>query len=78
MLITFNLRKWTKKDSKRPDLLAEPREWMEEVCGTLDILNRSDVRLGMDVHDEEVRVINGHPAGRGDAPPLDSSSVQWR
>lgn len=44
---------------KRPKLLTDPREWLEEVCGTLDILNRSDVRLGMDIHDEDVRVING-------------------
>ena len=70
MLITFNLRKWTKKDSKRPDLLVEPREWMEEVCGTLDILNRSDVRLGMDIHDEEVRVINGIRRGEEMHPLL--------
>jgi AAA domain len=68
MLITFNLRKW-KKDGGRPDLLAEPREWMEEVCGTLDILNRADVRLGMDIHDEEVRVLNGIRRGE-DMHPL--------
>jgi hypothetical protein len=47
------------KDGKRPNLLTNPREWLEEVCGTLDILNRSDVRLGMDIHDEDVRVLNG-------------------
>jgi len=70
ILITFNLRKWTKKDSKRPDLLAEPREWMEEVCGTLDILNRSDVRIGMDIHDEEVPVINGIRRGEEMHPLL--------
>jgi hypothetical protein len=70
MLITFNLRKWTKKDNNRPDLLTEPREWMEEVCGTLDILNRSDVRLGMDIHDEEVRVINGIRRGEEMHPLL--------
>ena len=58
LLITFNLRKWG-KDGKRPRLLTNPREWLEEVCGTLDILNRSDVRLGMDIHDEDVRVLNG-------------------
>ena len=68
MLLTFNLRKW-KNDGKRPDLLAVPRDWMEEVCGTLDILNRSDVRLGMDFHDEEVRVINGIRRGE-DMHPL--------
>ena len=73
MLITFNLRKW-KKDGSRPDLLAEPREWMEEVCGTLDILNRADVRLGMDIHDEDMRVINGIRRGE-DMHPLLIRSV---
>jgi hypothetical protein len=58
LLITFNLRKWG-KDGKRPRLLTSPREWLEEVCGTLDILNRSDVRLGLDLHDEDMRVLNG-------------------
>ncbi len=58
MLVTFNLRKWG-RDGKRPRLLTNPREWLEEVCGTLDILNRSDVRLGLDFHDEDVRVLNG-------------------
>lgn len=58
---TFNLRKHDKKLESRPDLLKNPRAWLEEVCGTLDIMNRSDVRLGMDdsVDDEDVRVING-------------------
>jgi hypothetical protein len=55
---TFNLRKRDKK-SGRDDLLLNPRGWLEEVCGTLDILNRSDVRLGMDFHGEDARVING-------------------
>jgi hypothetical protein len=69
MLITFNLRKW-KKDGYRPSLLAVPREWMEEVCGTLDILNRSDVRLGMDLHNEDARVINGVRRGEEMQPLL--------
>jgi len=58
LLITFNLRKWG-KHGRQPRLLTNPREWLEEVCGTLDIVNRSDVRLGVDMHDEDVRVING-------------------
>lgn len=67
-LITFNLRKLDKK-AGRADLLTSPRDWLEDVCGTLDILNRSDVRLGMDLHDEEVRVINGIRRGE-DMHPL--------
>jgi len=70
MLITFNLRKWTKEESKRPSLLTNPREWMEEVCGTLDISNRSDVRIGMDIQSEEVRVINGIRRGEEMHPLL--------
>jgi hypothetical protein len=56
--MTFNLRKRDKKNDK-DDLLLGPRGWLEEVCGTLDILNRSDVRLGMDFYSEDARVING-------------------
>jgi hypothetical protein len=55
---TFNLRKRDKKSGK-DNLLLDPREWLEEVCGTLDILNRSDVRMGMDFYAEDARVING-------------------
>ena len=62
---TFNLRK---KDTRgeRADLVTDPRGWLEEVCGTLDIVNRSDVRLGMDFYgeDDDLRVING--VRRGD------------
>ncbi len=55
----------------RPKLVTDPREWLEEVCGTLDILNRSDVRLGMDFHDSDeiVRVVNGVRRGE-DMHPL--------
>lgn len=59
ILITFNLRKMDRRVPGRPDLLTAPREWLEEVCGTLDILNRSDVRLGMDFYGEDARIING-------------------
>ncbi len=68
-LITFNLRKHDKKTGKADLMSGDPRNWLEEVCGTLDILNRSDVRLGMDFHDDEVRVINGVRRGE-DMHPL--------
>jgi hypothetical protein len=67
MLITFNLRKRDKKESPS-NLLLDPRGWLEEVCGTLDILNRSDVRLGMDHYGEDARVINGFRRGEGMHP----------
>jgi len=72
MLLSFNLRKRDKKALTRPDLLKDPRTWLEEVCGSLDILNRSDVRLGMDAaaHDEDVRVINGIRRGEQMQPML--------
>lgn len=68
IIMTFNLRKEDKKNGKS-DLLVNPRGWLEEVCGTLDILNRCDVRLGMDFHGEESRVLNGIRRGE-DMHPL--------
>jgi hypothetical protein len=70
MLLTFNLRKRDKKAASQPDLLASPRDWLEEVCGTLDILNRSDVRLGMDFYNDDIRVINGIRRGEDMHPIL--------
>jgi hypothetical protein len=53
------MRKKDRRSQSSPSLLSDPRDWLEDVCGTLDIMNRSDVRLGMDSYDDEVRVING-------------------
>jgi len=60
-----------KRDKKGPqsDLLTDLLGWLEEVCSTLDILNRSDVRLGMDRYGDEARVINGFRRGE-DLHPL--------
>lgn len=71
ILCTFNLRKQDRRNG-RANLLSDPRSWLEEVCGSLDILNRSDVRLGVDAHDgsDEVRVINGIVRGREMHPIL--------
>jgi hypothetical protein len=55
---------------RKSDLLADPRDWLEEVCGSLDLLNRSDVRLGIDIQRDEVRVINGIVRGREMHPLL--------
>ena len=76
LIITFNLRKWSGK-GPQPNLLSKPREWLEEVCGTLDIMNRSDVRLGMDSHDEDVCVVNGIRRGE-EMHPLLIRSVTHR
>lgn len=71
IVATCNLRKKDRR-SGRADLLIDPREWLEEVSGTLDILNRCDVRLGIETyaHDEDVRVINGIVRGREMHPLL--------
>ncbi len=66
---TFNLRK---KDRRfgGPSLLVNPRQWLEEVSGSLDIQNRSDVRLGLDMYDDDVRVLNGIRRGEEMDPLL--------
>jgi hypothetical protein len=67
---TFNLRKIDKR-FKRSNLFADPRGWLEEISGSLDLLNRSDVRLGMDFHEpEDVRVVNGIRRGEDLHPML--------
>jgi hypothetical protein len=65
ILNTFNLRKRDTK-VKKAELLSGPREWLQEVCGSLDLLNRCDVRLGIDtpLGNDDVRVINGIVRGR--------------
>jgi hypothetical protein len=77
---TFNLRKRDKKIVK-DDLLLNPRGWLEEVCGTLDILNRSDVRLGIDFYGEDSRVINGVRRGEEMHPlivrPIETDPGQY-
>lgn len=66
-LDTHNLRKLNRTGDNRPDLLTNPHEWLEEVCGSLDVMNRSDNRLGIDLlkGDGEIRVINGVVRGGG-------------
>jgi hypothetical protein len=77
---TFNLRKRDKRNGKA-DLLLDPRGWLEEVCGTLDILNRSDVRLGVDSHGDDDRVLNGVRRGEDMHPlivrPVEESPGQY-
>lgn len=56
---SFNLRKKDKR-AGTSNLLVDPRGWLEEIAGSLDLLNRSDVRLGMDFYlDDDIRVVNG-------------------
>ena len=67
--LTFNLRKRDRKSTSVPCLLNEPRDWLEEVSGSLDILNRCDVRLGIDLRGDDIRVVNGVRRGE-DMHPL--------
>jgi hypothetical protein len=69
IVCTFNIRKMDRR-GRQADLLSEPREWLENVSGTLDILNRCDVRLGIETHNDDVRVINGIVRGREMHPLL--------
>lgn len=70
VLMTFNLRKKDRRATSAPNLLNAPRDWLEEVSGSLDILNRCDVRLGVDIHQDEIRVINGIRRGEDMHPIL--------
>jgi hypothetical protein len=72
ILGTFNLRKPDPKNSKKANLLTDPRGWLREVSGVNEIMTRSDIRLGIDFFDEEqtVRVINGIQRGEPFNPLL--------
>jgi hypothetical protein len=69
ILSTYNLRK-KDRTIRRPSLFVNPREWLDEVAGSSDIMNRSDVRLGLDFYEEEVRVLNGIRRGESLEPIL--------
>lgn len=70
MLCSFNLRKRDRKRDSYPSLLSEPRTWLEEIAGSLDIVNRSDVRLGIDALDDDLKVVNGIRRGEEMEPML--------
>lgn len=68
VLSTLNLRKLDKRTTCTK-LIEHPDEWMEEVSGTADIINRCDVRLGMEADEdmgEGAKVVNGFR--RSDGP----------
>lgn len=60
-LLTYNLKKRDRK-VEVPPLVESPHEWLQETSGSIDILSRSDVRLGIDRLDAEEHwpvVVNG-------------------
>lgn len=71
IITSWNLRK-RDKAVKLPNLLVSPREWLEEVSGSIEIMNRSDVRFGFDFNqrDPEIRVLNGVRRGEDFHPLL--------
>jgi hypothetical protein len=75
VITSFNLRKKDRRVTGA-DLLKDPADWLENVSGTLNILNRADVRLGIESHehDSEIRVINGVRRGE-DMHPIFVRSV---
>lgn len=61
-VFVYNLRKDTQPSKDRPSLLEYPHEWLQEISGSLDLQNRSDVRLGMEFMtrgERDVVVLNG-------------------
>lgn len=73
ILNTHNLR----KDQRRignyapPDLLLDPHTWLQEVAGSLDLINRSDVRMGVSRSDSDnVIILNGARRGEEFHPIL--------
>jgi len=69
-VFTFNLRKLN-PNRRVPDLLLDPRGWLEEVGGSSLLLARADVRLGMDAYSGEgIRILNGIRRGEEFEPLL--------
>ncbi len=70
-ILVFNLRK-SKDHQKMPDLFRNPRSWLQETSGSLDIQNRSDLRLGLDEWEarEGLLVLNGLRRGKKIEPTV--------
>jgi hypothetical protein len=68
-LLTFNLRK-PHREARTPNLMSDPRGWLNEIAGNADIVNRCDVRLGIDTFQDEIRVVNGIRRGEEMHPVL--------
>lgn len=47
-IFSFNTRKKSRISQQHPSLIKDPRDWLEEASGGLEIQSRSDVRLGLE------------------------------
>lgn len=71
VLNTHNLRKDQRRPgSTQPDLMLDPHGWLQEVSGNLDLINRSDVRIGVARYSDNVIVLNGARRGEEFHPLL--------
>lgn len=71
ILNTHNLRKdLARPGGSKPDLMLNPHDWLQEVAGSLDLINRSDVRLGVNRYSDNVVVVNGARRGEDIHPML--------
>lgn len=70
VLNTHNLRKDSRVGRVLPNLMLEPHAWLQEVAGSLDLMNRSDVRMGVSRHQDNVIVVNGARRGEEMHPML--------
>lgn len=68
---TYNMRKLDTK-APMPDLIEDPHGWLREISGSNNLLNRSDVRMGMarKGRDDDIRFINGIRRGENFYPML--------
>lgn len=71
VMSSHNLRKLDVRAAQAPDLIENVHGWLREICGSNNLLNRSDVRIGMDRNGEDdVRSINGIRRGEDMHPML--------
>lgn len=64
-IFVFNLKKADPRADK-PNLLVDPRTWLQQTSGAMAILDRSDVRLGLDEHPETEGVLVLHGLRRSE------------
>ena len=61
-VFVYNIRKDDPTRKEPPNLLENVQGWLQEISGSMDLQNRSDVRLGMQFmnrNDRDVVVLNG-------------------